>query len=666
MKKLKSIYMIIGIITFMLSTAIIHTFVTYIFHDFSLTWLPPALSVTELLFMGYAALYHRFYSWHYLVYTTLCMVLTAIIYITPIFALQSWLVASKNHILIISFWCLLCGLTWRNVWQFFSQYIGLWVYGDKKPPVERILSLVDDFQISTQQAITKLERLLNLEQSILVSDINSNSIYFSYFKNNYSVLLLEEIEQYINNNHNKKFRQIRDLMSKNESAMILPIYDHHNTLSQLLIYPKKNDGSLYSNEEINAIQLLLKKAQVYIHYETKIHQSQAMAKSIAHEMRNPLSQIQFHLEKLDDIILNSQLPQNLRDEIQKGKNAVQHGSQLIDIILHEVNQSIISQDKMAIFSIKEQMTQIINRFAYRSSLFKNRIVMKVSCDFNIRVNDTLFDFIIFNLLRNAIYYFDDYSDSKIELSLDAGDEYNELTFTDYGPGIEPQIVHRIFDEFFTYQKKGGSGLGLSYCKRAMKLFGGDIQCQSVYGEYTKFTLTFPHVKQEEQLAPPKIDVVKTPSPERLKSTHTISANQKQRIALVTDDNATQRALAKLYLESLQFTVYEAQNGKEAVEIVRHHTIDIIFMDVQMPVMDGLKACTIIKETHPTLPIIALSGESGEDEIAQIKSTMDGWLIKPTTKQLLQQTVLKWLDVDSLQAINHINTPKPQINTIDTL
>ncbi|SHF69574.1 two-component system, autoinducer 1 sensor kinase/phosphatase LuxN [Vibrio gazogenes DSM 21264] len=664
LKRLKSTYMVIGMVIFMTSTVLIHILITYIYHNFSLTWLPPALAISELLLMGYAVLCHRFYSWRYLSYILLTSIISTLIYVIPIivFYHESY----DHYVTFISIWCLLCGLTWRNVWQFFSQYVGLWVYGDKKPPVERILSLVDDFQISTQQAITKLERLLNLEQSILVSDINSNSIYFSYFKNNYSVLLLEEIEQYINNNHNKKFRQIRDLMSKNESAMILPIYDHHNTLSQLLISPKKNDGSLYSNEEINAIQLLLKKAQVYIHYETKIHQSQAMAKSIAHEMRNPLSQIQFHLEKLDDLILNSQLPQNLRDEIQRGKNAVQHGSQLIDIILHEVNQSIISQDKMAIFSIKEQITQIINRFAYRSSLFKNRIVMKVSCDFNIRVNDTLFDFIIFNLLRNAIYYFDDYSDSKIELSLDAGDEYNELTFTDYGPGIEPQIVHRIFDEFFTYQKKGGSGLGLSYCKRAMKLFGGDIQCQSVYGEYTKFTLTFPHVKQEEQLAPPKIDVVKTPSPERLESTHTISANQKQRIALVTDDNATQRALAKLYLESLQFTVYEAQNGKEAVEIVHHHAIDIIFMDVQMPVMDGLKACTIIKETHPTLPIIALSGESGEDEIAQIKSTMDGWLIKPTTKQLLQQTVLKWLNVDSLQAINHINTPKPQVNTIDTL
>lgn len=200
----------------------------------------------------------------------------------------------------------------------------------------------------------------------------------------------------------------------------------------------------------------------------------------------------------------------------------------------------------------------------------------------------------------------------------------------------------------------------------MKLFGGDIQCHSVYGEYTRFTLTFPHVKQEEQLTQPKIDVAESPSPERLKSTHPVPASQKQKIALVTDDNSTQRALAKLYLESLQFTVYEAENGAEAVEMVRHHAIDIVFMDVQMPVMDGLKACTIIKETHPMLPVIALSGESGDDEVAQIKRIMDGWLIKPTTKQLLQQTILKWLAVDTLQAIEPIKISKPQTDTTDSL
>ncbi|MDW6003655.1 ATP-binding response regulator [Vibrio mangrovi] len=665
LKKLKSIYMIIGIITFMLSTAIIHTFVTYVFNDFSLTWLPPALSVTELLFMGYAVLCHRFYSWRYLMYTSICMILTAIVYITPIIVLQSWLAEDKNHIVIISFWCLLCGLTWKNIWQLFSQYVGLWIYGDRKPPVERILSLVDDFQISTQQAIQKLERLLNLEQAILVSDINSNSIYVSYFQNNYSVLLIEEIEQYINNSHNKRFRQIRDLMSKNESAMILPIYDHHNILSQLLISPKKNDGSLYSNEEINAIQQLLKKAQIYIHYEAKIHQSQAMAKSIAHEMRNPLSQIQFHLEKLDNLILSSQLPQNLRDEIQRGKNAVQHGSQLIDIILHEVNQSIISQDRMTTLSIRKQITLIINRFAYNSSLFKNRITLKASIDFDIYVNDTLFDFIIFNLLRNAVYYFDTFSDSKIELVLETSNEYNRLIFTDYGPGIEPQILHRIFDEFFTYQKQGGSGLGLSYCKRAMKLFGGDIQCQSVYGEYTRFILTFPHVKQseqEEQHPRPNIRSAEVPIPELLVPDYSVAGNDIKKVALVTDDNPTQRALTKLYLESLHFTVYEAENGEEAVDMVHHKTIDIVFMDVQMPVMNGLKACSLIKETHPTLPVIALSGESGEDEISQIKRTMDDWLVKPTTKQLLQKTVLKWLEEDATQIV----VPEPQIDAVSTI
>ncbi|KUI99759.1 ATP-binding response regulator [Vibrio sp. MEBiC08052] len=665
-KSIKSTYMSIGIVVFMTSTASIHIFSTYIFQDFSLTWLPPVLSITELLLMGYAALFYRFYSWHYLSYIAITTFLSVITLFLPILLINSLL--HVNNIIFVLAWFLLYGTLIHKVWGFFSPYSSVFIYGEKNIPSKKILDLSDDFQSSPQQALESLTQLLNIEKKKIkiISSIHSKKIYENYISRYNSILVFDELVQHMRSFDDRDISIIYEHMSKNENAVVIPLYDDHNSISQLFISPHKNDGSLYSNEEIHALQKLLKNAQIYLNYQSRIHQSQAMAKSIAHEMRNPLAQVQLHLENLASFGSNMSLSTEIKNEIQRGIDAVQHGNQLIDIILREVNQTLINHKNMATFSIIELLNFAINDFAYESEETKDRVGIKSDIDFKVHVNKTLFDFIIFNLLRNAIYYFDGYSDSKIELSLEAGDEYNKLTFTDYGPGIEPQIVHRIFDEFFTYQKKGGSGLGLSYCKRAMKLFGGDIQCQSVYGEYTRFTLTFPHIKQEEQLAQPKIDVAKVPTPELLQSAHTVSASQKQRIALVTDDNSTQRALAKLYLESLHFTVYEAENGKEAVDMVHHNTIDIVFMDVQMPVMDGLKACTIIKETHPTLPIIALSGESGEDEIAQIKSTMDGWLIKPTTKQLLQQTVLKWLEADDLQAINHVNTPKPQTNTMDTL
>ncbi|WNJ95502.1 hybrid sensor histidine kinase/response regulator [Vibrio ruber] len=665
-RSIKSTYMSIGIIVFMISTASIHVFSTYIFHDFSLTWLPPVLSITELFLMGYAALFCRFYSWHYLSYIAITTFLSIITLLLPIVIVTS--LSHINNAVFILSWCLLYGAIIHKVWEFFSQYSSLLVYKEKSIPSKKISELSSNFQSSPQQALEVLTKLLNVEKKKIkiISSVHSKKIYENYVNKYNPILIFDELAQHVKNFNDTDVNIIYEHMSKNENAVIIPLYDDHNSISQLFISPHKNDGSLYSNEEIHALQKLFKNAQIYINYQSRINQSQAMAESIAHEMRNPLDQVQLHLENLANFDSNRSLPTEIKNEIQRGIDAVQHGNQLIDIILREINQTLINYQNMATFSITKLLNLAINDFAYESEEKKARVGIKSDIDFQIHVNKTLFDFIIFNLIRNAIYYFDSSPQSKIDIELTSGLKNNQLHVTDYGPGIKPQIVHRIFDEFFTYQKKGGSGLGLSYCKRAMKLFGGDIQCHSVYGEYTRFTLSFPHVKQEEQLTQSKIDVAESPSPERLKSTHPVPASQKQKIALVTDDNSTQRALAKLYLESLQFTVYEAENGAEAVEMVRHHAIDIVFMDVQMPVMDGLKACTIIKETHPMLPVIALSGESGDDEVAQIKRIMDGWLIKPTTKQLLQQTVLKWLAVDTLQTIELIKISKPQTDTTDSL
>jgi two-component system autoinducer 1 sensor kinase/phosphatase LuxN len=645
LQRVKSIYMVIGVIIYMISTVGFHLLITFFTHDFDLTWLPPVLSIIELLLVGYTVLYHRFYSWRYLWHLSTTVILSVSVYIIPLVILLNWL--PQERLLFISVWCMLCGMTWWKVRDFFAQYVSLLIYGNKQTPTQRILSLADDFQTSIKQTLYKLAHLLNIEQeqALLISDIQSNKLYVNYLNRNRSALLIEEIEQQILNTSNQKLSLIRDHMAKNKSAVIIPLYDEQDAISQLFILSPKKDGSLYTNEEILALQQLLKQSRSHIHYQNQIHQSQAMAKSIAHEMQNPLAQLQLHLEKLEGLTdLKHGSLQQISAEIQQGKDAVQHGSQLIDIILYEVNQSMISEEKLAVFSIKQLLTDAIHDFTYTSEVAADRIQLKTQVDFPVCVNETLFDFVIFNLLRNALYYFDSHPDSVIELDLERGETYNQLRFTDYGPGIEPQVVQRIFDDFFTYRKSGGSGLGLSYCRRAMALFHGQIQCRSVYGQYTEFTLSFPVVEasiQQEESHLSSYQVVQLEAdPEK----HCTAKELPHEInVLVTDDNPTQRALVKLYLKQLGFYVYEAANGLEAIDRVNQHRIDLVLMDVQMPVMGGLEACAAIKKTHPTLPVIALSGESGEYEVAQIQQTMDDRLTKPTTKQLLEKTIRYWMD-----------------------
>ncbi|HAS61193.1 MAG TPA: hybrid sensor histidine kinase/response regulator, partial [Vibrio sp.] len=180
-------------------------------------------------------------------------------------------------------------------------------------------------------------------------------------------------------------------------------------------------------------------------------------------------------------------------------------------------------------------------------------------------------------------------------------------------------------------------LGLGYCRRVMKSFGGSIQCYSKLDEYTEFHLSFP----ASTLSSPPISL---PALEEEQETPTTAHNEALPIntpvptVMVVDDKEVQRQLVKLLLRQLGYDVILANNGQVAIDMLDNNVVDFILMDIQMPVMNGFEAATYIKKSHPSLPIYALSGESGYIELEKIRQTMDGRLTKPTTKKALQQTI----------------------------
>tara|TARA_Y100001956_G_C4122262_1_gene188150 strand:- start:2494 stop:3042 length:549 start_codon:yes stop_codon:yes gene_type:complete len=174
----------------------------------------------------------------------------------------------------------------------------------------------------------------------------------------------------------------------------------------------------------------------------------------------------------------------------------------------------------------------------------------------------------------------------------------------------------------------------------MKSFGGAIRCHSEYGQYTEFTLSFPLSNIalsaiEPESVPPKSSATTTPFYQPM-----AQQGRDSKLILVVDDKEVQRALVKLYLEQLGYDVVLANNGKVAIEIIHSNPIDLIFMDIQMPVMDGFEAASIIKRSYPTIPIIALSGETAEQDIIRMSKLMDGRLSKPASKQALDNILSK--------------------------
>ncbi|MBT0319618.1 quorum-sensing autoinducer 1 sensor kinase/phosphatase LuxN [Vibrio campbellii] len=646
----KTNYMIAGILVFMLSTAVIHLGMTYFMGDFSLTWLPPALSISEMLFVGYALLTSRFYSVKYIAYLALSVLLACAIFVLPLGAIFIPLTESNQWLIAIPI-CALIGITWQLLYKKTSRYASFLIYGDKKTPVQQILSLEEDFKLSIDDAMRRLGKLLQIpnDKLRLVTSNYNETFYEEYLSSNRSVLVFDELSEELEYKVSAKrsMKALYDKMSSNNTALVMPLFGQGKSVTHLLISPHKSNNQMFSNEEISAVQTLLTRVQSTIEADRRIRQSRALANSIAHEMRNPLAQVQLQFEALKQHIENHAPVEQITLDIENGQAAIQRGRQLIDIILREVSDSSPEHEPIAMTSIHKAVDQAVSHYGFENEKIIERIRLPQHTDFVAKLNETLFNFVIFNLIRNAIYYFDSYPDSQIEISTKTGPYENTLIFRDTGPGIDETISHKIFDDFFSYQKSGGSGLGLGYCQRVMRSFGGRIECKSKLGTFTEFHLYFPVVPNA-----PKADTLRTPyfndwKQNKRSNEHKVAPNvqinNQSPTVLIVDDKEVQRALVQMYLNQLGVNSLQANNGENAVEVFKANHVDLILMDVQMPVMNGFDASQRIKELSPQTPIVALSGESGERELDMINKLMDGRLEKPTTLNALRHVLGNWLN-----------------------
>ncbi|VVB85636.1 Chemotaxis protein CheY [uncultured archaeon] len=203
--------------------------------------------------------------------------------------------------------------------------------------------------------------------------------------------------------------------------------------------------------------------------------------------------------------------------------------------------------------------------------------------------------------------------------------YATIAISDNGSGIPPNILDRIFEPFFTTKKLGkGTGLGLSTALTIVKSHGGFIKVDSDIGKGTTFSVYLPAVKTEIQKG----------NQEQLE----LPVGHGESI-LVAEDEESVREITKTTLEKYGFKVITADDGVQAVSAyAQNRDINVILMDMMMPVMDGIAGIRAIRKINSGAKIIAVSGLADKDKLKNVVGNVNAFLPKPYTTGKLLMTI----------------------------
>lgn len=357
----------------------------------------------------------------------------------------------------------------------------------------------------------------------------------------------------------------------------------------------------------------------------------AFLQNMSHEIRTPMNAI----NGFSDLLTNPKISEEKRSTfieiIQNSSNQLLHIVEDIltassletkqeKVTLQPVNLNKILQNLASIFEVNARNKNI--------ALSLNQVLRDEQAE--IFTDKTKLTQIVTNLLNNAIKLT---HAGSVEFGYRLTGNEMELYVQDTGIGISAELHEKIFDRFRQADDSiqanyGGSGLGLSISKGFVELLGGRIWVKSEIGKGSTFYFTIPYK--------PVNPTVQTINPK--------DCSGKQKTILVAEDEFFNFLLIKEILSGQDFQILHANNGQEAVDMCQlNPDIDIVLMDLKMPVLDGYEATKIIKKAHCGFPIIAQSAYSIEQFRQRYsENVFDDYLVKPISKNSLLQEIHKYL------------------------
>lgn len=329
--------------------------------------------------------------------------------------------------------------------------------------------------------------------------------------------------------------------------------------------------------------------------------------NMSHEIRTPLNGIMGMLQ-----VLELQLQGDKREELVK--KAHFSSRSLLSILNDVLDYSKIEANQLTIectrFSIREVVDAISAELAH--SVNKKAIYLQIDIvDYvadnwlgdPIRIKQVLL-----NLASNAVK-FTHKGGVKIKLSeTEIEDETGlSILISDTGIGMSEMAIEQLFQRFTQADSSitrnyGGTGLGMAIVQNLLTLMHGTISVDSELEKGTVFNVWIP-LEKAKALTPTNKDKHQQPPP-----------NLEDYTLLLAEDNEINRIIVSEMLAPTKVKIVNAENGKIAVEMFEKVQPDLVLMDIQMPEMDGLQACSIIREANPLVPIVALTANVMQDDV----------------------------------------------------
>ena len=369
--------------------------------------------------------------------------------------------------------------------------------------------------------------------------------------------------------------------------------------------------------------------------------------TVSHELRTPMNGIFGAYELLEHTDLDTEQVKYLSTISRSSRDMI---GMIENILTYTQLESGTATPNNYPFRIKECLQEMAMHYRGRASMqdLEFEFNLDSSIPITLEGDEDKLKLLLDHLLDNA-FKFTDQGGVCFEVSLlqptDADHEKLQFVIRDTGCGVPESLQSDIFNSFkqadgSLTRRKGGLGIGLALCQKIVNILAGNLEFKSVVNEGTQVILTLPFRPAEDQFR------------QANQISHTIKPENID--ILVVEDNYVNKLVMEGQLRKLGFQVYSAGNGKEAVAMVEKREYDLVFMDCQMPIMDGFEAARqirLLNNRNASIPIIAVTANTNPgDRENCIAAGMNDYIKKPFNQAILIGAINRWLSYDTDQEL----------------